>query len=48
MISNSGVLELPQYTTLTLAEQIAAENYGLIPGEVSDEDIRTFIEPHKK
>ena len=44
MISNSGVLELPQYTTLTLAEQIAAENYGLIPGEVSDEDIRTFTE----
>ena len=44
MISNSGVLELPQHTTLTLAEQIAAENYGLIPGEVSDDDIRTFIE----
>ena len=44
MISNSGVIELPQHTTLTLAEQIAAENYGLIPGEVSDDDIREFIE----
>ena len=34
------------YSRLTFAEKIAAMNYGLIPGEVSDDDIRTFIE-HK-
>ena len=32
------------YSRLTFAEKIAAKNYGLIPGEVSDDDIRTFIE----
>ena len=32
------------YSRLTFAEKIAAKNYGLVPDEVSDDDIRTFIE----
>ena len=32
------------YFRLSFAEKIAANNYGMVPDEVSDDDIRTFIE----